>query len=50
MLRLVREDSKPVVLTVHPDHIHPRDLSNQLECTLGKISVRIYLMRSIYVI
>jgi hypothetical protein len=49
-LKFVRKDSEFVVLTEHPDHIHPRDLSNSLERLYGQNHFRISLRRNIYVV
>ncbi|KAI1146037.1 hypothetical protein F4825DRAFT_456894 [Nemania diffusa] len=49
-LRIVRTDDQHVVFTEHPDHIHTRDLSAWLRGRYGESSVKIYLVKDIYVI
>ncbi|KAI8632603.1 hypothetical protein F5Y19DRAFT_325276 [Xylariaceae sp. FL1651] len=49
-LRVVRFDNKHVVLTEHPDRIHPRDLSTYLLDKYGESHVEISLRKNIYVI
>lgn len=49
-LKLVRQDSRHLVYTEHPDHIHPRDLSGWLLDKYGADNVKISLKRNIYVI
>jgi hypothetical protein len=49
-LQLVRMDCNHVVLTEHPDRIHPRDLSVWLVDKYGAAHVKISLRRNIYVI
>lgn len=49
-LKFVRRDSKHVVLTEHPDYIHPRDLAEKLAARFGDKQFKISLRRNIYVI
>ena len=49
-LKFVRRDSDYVVLTEHPDRIHPRDLSDTLLAHYGEKHFEISLRRNIYVI
>ncbi|KAH8659800.1 hypothetical protein BX600DRAFT_438042 [Xylariales sp. PMI_506] len=49
-LKYVRGDSDHLVYTQHPDHIHPRELSERLLRSYGKEHFRISLRRNIYVI
>ncbi|KAI1778971.1 hypothetical protein F4818DRAFT_235663 [Hypoxylon cercidicola] len=49
-LKFVRKDSTHVVLTEHPDFIHPRDLSETLAARFGDKQFRISLRKNIYVI
>ncbi|KAI1761142.1 hypothetical protein GGR53DRAFT_43205 [Hypoxylon sp. FL1150] len=49
-LKFVRKDSTHVVLTEHPDSIHPRELSDTLAARFGDKQFRISLRKNIYVI
>lgn len=49
-LKFVREDSRHVVMTEHPDYIHPRALSEELTAQYGEKQFQISLRRNIYVI
>ncbi|XXH02379.1 hypothetical protein Hte_008754 [Hypoxylon texense] len=49
-LKFVRKDSTHVVLTEHPDSIHPRELSESLAARFGDKQFRISLRKNIYVI
>ncbi|KAI2462980.1 hypothetical protein F4781DRAFT_152500 [Annulohypoxylon bovei var. microspora] len=49
-LKYVRKDSTHVVLTEHPDYIHPRDLAQELTARYGDKKFKISLRRNIYVI
>ncbi|KAI1080444.1 hypothetical protein F5B20DRAFT_580110 [Whalleya microplaca] len=49
-LKYVRENSKHIILTQHPDKIHPRVLSEALVAIYGEKQFTIALRRGIYVI
>ncbi|KAI1087188.1 hypothetical protein F5B19DRAFT_476466 [Rostrohypoxylon terebratum] len=49
-LKYVRKDSKHVVMTEHPDYIHPRVLAEELTAQYGDKQFHISLRRNIYVI
>lgn len=49
-LKLVRDDPNYVVMTQHPDYIHPKELSQSLGRAYGDKKFKISLRRNIYVV
>lgn len=49
-LKLVRDDPNYVVMTQHPDYIHPKELSQSLGRVYGDKQFKISLRRNIYVV
>ncbi|KAI4859107.1 hypothetical protein F4820DRAFT_440802 [Hypoxylon rubiginosum] len=49
-LKYVRHDSKHVVMTEHPDFIHPQVLADELTNKYGDQKVKISLRRNIYLV